>query len=747
MAPFYQTTPRKDGKTQEEVDAAMTEHLNTYYIQEEDRIVEGAGNTSVAPPAPVKPKAKQPARKKSNTSSDKAALETSQKSDDVQSSPATRKSARVASKRAAAEAADAEDDQEQPPKKRYKISPTEKAATSPKEVTESPPAEMANSSKKLSRVAGSKRDSSESEVSDENDQNQPAIKKYKISPPEDTTASSSKSSASATARKTRSAISKELPKAKNIQKKPSVSDTADEDDSATETESDDDNAEDEDATANKGRKAKGKKPAVKAFEGTKSGFGTSLEKPDDAPLTKPWKCANRDCNSGQTYHLRDGPNSYGRKVISNFFGRNKKETNLIHADVWHNYCRKCYQRGTYRVNVISNLEKVKYYISNIDMQLDRIQLWRPEATFTVQLSKGANTRLAKYYKEVTKPNATTASAQAAVTKTPQTNSKGKVKPLTLEDGFPIDLLQHFEDNYVGNDQSFTDIKLILNWITNLAENRQIDCMPPMEFLINKLGAEEEIVDHATNYERWCAHEDGAEYEEDDAGVVAEAPGKDANQNVDAGEQANATDADENEDVDRDSKQAGYQYEQRVYDGDDEPEDSSESDEEIKEAVKLMSEDYIGRLTGGATGPSTPPPAFNTDFYEDDEETDEDEEDDEPVTPPPHPRKFQLTPTGIGAPIEPGQSSTYYVNRDAGVVDFSHKRKRSYADDAAAARSLLALKSSPRAQSAATPNQTSANNVNQLAAYVPPAARQFTETNYNDTSSEGGDESPSKKRKL
>ena len=36
---------------------------------------------------------------------------------------------------------------------------------------------------------------------------------------------------------------------------------------------------------------------------------------------------------------------------------------------------------------------------------------------------------------------------------------------------------------------------------------------------------------ATNYERWCAHEDGAEYEEDDAGVVAEAPGKDADENA------------------------------------------------------------------------------------------------------------------------------------------------------------------------------------------------------------------------
>lgn len=658
MAPVPQTTPRKDGKTQEQVDAEMEAHLNTYYVTDEERTFDGAGDTNVAPASVSKPKAKRPARKHSPKSKS-----VSEKSD-VQSSPLTRKSARVASKRAAAEAYGSDEgaEQDQQPAKRIKMSPASKTttATPAKKPTTATPAKKAN----VSPAAAT-------------------IQKTTVRP---------------------SPISTELPKAKYVEKQSTASDAANEN-GDDETEVDDD--EDQETIA-KGGKGKGKKPAVKAFQGAKSGFGTSVQKPEDAPLDEPWKCANRDCNSGQTYHPRDGPNSFGRKVISNFFGRNKKETNLIDANVWHNYCRKCYQRGTYRVNVISNLEKVKYYISNIDMQLDRIVLWRPEATFTVQLSKGASARLAKYYKERTKHGATTASAQAAVTKTPETNSKGKVKSLSLEDAFPVDLLEHFEDNYTNADQSFTDLKLILNWVTNLAENGQIDSMPPMEFLINKKTDDEEVIDPATNYQRWCAHEDGVEFvdedvnedrtqeagsdddetkiagnDEDDTEATGSADNQDTKQ---SGNDENETDVAGNDEdeteatggaEDQDTKQAGNADAR-----DKDAETDEESDADIKDAIGTLTQDAIGRLTQGAAGASgsVTNPA-NNDFYDDDDESDDDESDDEGLnelrTPSPPPKKpWRLTPTGIGSPIRPGQSSTYYItNRDLGPANLKSKPRK------------------------------------------------------------------------
>ena len=60
-----------------------------------------------------------------------------------------------------------------------------------------------------------------------------------------------------------------------------------------------------------------KKKKSTVFVGKPTMMGTSSDKPPGASLDEPWRCANRNCNSGQTWHPRDGANSYGRKVISN----------------------------------------------------------------------------------------------------------------------------------------------------------------------------------------------------------------------------------------------------------------------------------------------------------------------------------------------------------------------------------------------------------------------------------------------
>ena len=272
------------------------------------------------------------------------------------------------------------------------------------------------------------------------------------------------------------------------------------------------------------------------------GKGTSIAPPADATLAEPWRCGNRDCNSGQTWLIRDGANSYGRKVISNFFGRNKKETNIIDKDVWHTLCRKDYQTQTYAANndkKAPGFTKVKFYADNIETQLDRIELWRPEATFTVQLTKGANDRLAKFAKELRKPNATQATATAAVTHAPATNNQGKSKPLTLEDAYPIDRLEYLDNTYINDRaQTFEDLKAILAYIRDLAQNGHISSMPPIEFLISEAGPDEPINDPKANYDRWCQMVDGVGHlpiDNEDPGSVQDDRKSDAG--IDGGDTA------------------------------------------------------------------------------------------------------------------------------------------------------------------------------------------------------------------
>lgn len=786
MAPVYQTTPRKDGKTQEQADKDMETHVGTYYITEEERTFDGAGDTSVAPPAISKPAPKRPTRKQSPKPKGKSG------NTEGESSPLTRKSARVASKRAASDMqlSDEVDDQTQQPAKKAKMSPPQKvkkrAATESSNPEEDAQEQSASKRVKMSGPAPAAKATTTTPT------------KTKATVPPSKTSKASLSSAAVKKSTGRPApISKELPKAKYVEKKSiataPVTEEADE-----ETDIDEAVDEEEEETTTKASKGKGKgrKPAAKVFQGTKSGFGTSVEKPEDAPLDQPWKCANRDCNSGQTYHPRDGANSFGRKVISNFFGRNKKETNLIDGDVWHNYCRKCYQRGTYRVNVISNLEKVKYYISNIDMQLDRLELWRPQATFTVQLSKGAGDRLRKYYKERTKAGATIASAQAAVTKTPQTNAKGKVKPLSLEDAFPADQLEFFEDNYVADNQSYLDLKLALNWVRNLAENGQIDSMPPMEFLINEQTEGETVIDPTTNYERWCALEDGVDFDEEGNG---EEGGEDEDAGVDEGqEDAEALDAGngDNESTElagddlNETEKAGNDDSQtedaggddiqtanpdngdvssvdgttgevkKIESADDdtnetddardgEADSDEESDDEVREAIKALSQDAIGTLTKGVAGTKSTP--LNTDWYDNDGESDEDydeeydeEELDDPKTPPlPANGPWKLTPTGKGSPIKMGQSSTAYITRDIGPAE-RNTRKRTYASGDYGDSSFES--SPPKKVDTSPPTTYTGPDASTVFKRKREIEEEVANRNYDDTESEG-ESSPSKKQKL
>ena len=315
-------------------------------------------------------------------------------------------------------------------------------------------------------------------------------------------------------------------------------------------------------------------PTKPSFVGTSDHDGSSNEKPEGAQLTQNWKCANRNCNTGQTWHARDGQGGYGRKVVSHFFGRNKKETRFIHNDVWHIYCRKDYQRRTYGARVQG--EKTKsakpecdFFISNIEMQLVRIKIWRPQAMFKVQLTKGASARLDKYYKELNKNGGDEDRAAFVVTKTPTTGTKGHEKPLSLEDHFPIKKMKEFDDSFCDSELyvDFNRLGEIMQWIRDQVNNGSIKSMPPMEFLINEQGANETTTDPTTNYDRWTAHEDSIvleseETEDEDAAIDSTVAGPSGTQNT-------PSDTDETE-VEVEASEAGDATTKQAFDEGDIP---------------------------------------------------------------------------------------------------------------------------------------------------------------------------------
>ena len=271
------------------------------------------------------------------------------------------------------------------------------------------------------------------------------------------------------------------------------------------------------------RKAKAKTTKNVEPTLTTNNAGSSTEKPDNAPNTTFWRCANRNCNTGQTWYKRDGTGGLGRKVISNFFGRNKKETNLIDSEVWHIYCRKCYQRDTYRDKTVSDKNICQYFIDNVEIQLSRVQIWRPDATFKVQLTKGAVHRLAEYRKELRNNGGDEIKAEQKVGKPHTTNNKGNPKPQDLENAFPIKKMEEFDNNFTTTQSNcdFDALDTIIQWIRSEIQAGRITSMPPMEFLISIPNDSEAATDPATNYNRWTAVADGRTYIEPDAEDDAE----------------------------------------------------------------------------------------------------------------------------------------------------------------------------------------------------------------------------------
>jgi hypothetical protein len=243
-----------------------------------------------------------------------------------------------------------------------------------------------------------------------------------------------------------------------------------------------------------------------AFIGTPSNHGSSLERPQFATLAQPWCCANLTCSTGMTWVSRDakdpatGRGPMGRKVISQFFGRNKGPTKLIPNDVWHYFCRKDYQRSRYAAEHGTATELATQVITNLRDQLIRLKLWRPDALFQVQLDKGATDRLNKYLALLRQHGNNEAAAAAAL---PAPKDAKKVKS---EEAFPCSLSEVFNQQFATPGKAATatydDIEALITWSEAEINAGNSTVFVPAEFLINPIQPGEIVNDVSDNFANW-----------------------------------------------------------------------------------------------------------------------------------------------------------------------------------------------------------------------------------------------------
>lgn len=177
-------------------------------------------------------------------------------------------------------------------------------------------------------------------------------------------------------------------------------------------------------------------------------------------------------------------------------------------------CRKSYQRNKYNAEKGGSKVLCEFYIEHIKAQLERIQLWRPEATFTVQLEKPAKERLNKYNDLLRRNGGNTDQAKQQVAVAQKIGTKGKPKPLTLVEAVKVEHAEHIDAHFSGPDKTLKHlISVVVPWIEGEVASGSMVQMPPIEFLLNKSTADERVIDPKTNYDRWVALVDGVDFEE------------------------------------------------------------------------------------------------------------------------------------------------------------------------------------------------------------------------------------------
>ena len=154
-------------------------------------------------------------------------------------------------------------------------------------------------------------------------------------------------------------------------------------------------------------------------------------------------------DGGATCAYKDGCNllSPGRRVVSHYFGRNKKETLAMPEYVWVNYCRQHYQRCRYR-NSAEEFAETQMYL--VRKTVENLKKWGAVTGFDLDLRKRAVDNIStenEYIRNVK-----------------EARSKGlpEPQPLTTARCRERVLLP-----YVGKNKSFADIYEFIEMVTQI----------------------------------------------------------------------------------------------------------------------------------------------------------------------------------------------------------------------------------------------------------------------------------------
>ncbi|KAF2130274.1 hypothetical protein P153DRAFT_395706 [Dothidotthia symphoricarpi CBS 119687] len=151
-----------------------------------------------------------------------------------------------------------------------------------------------------------------------------------------------------------------------------------------------------------------------------------------------------------------------RKVISDYFGRNKACTRFLGE--WPLFCRKHYQRATYN-KALWQIRKINLILR----QFDIIEKDFPGTTYDIGLKKAEEARLNDYSRKVSS-GVTEQDAMAAVAPTSGKNFEA-----------PIMVLREL-DQYLGKNKNIDEVKEVVNVILQMLQEKDTEQVPSIEFL-------------------------------------------------------------------------------------------------------------------------------------------------------------------------------------------------------------------------------------------------------------------------
>jgi hypothetical protein len=131
-------------------------------------------------------------------------------------------------------------------------------------------------------------------------------------------------------------------------------------------------------------------------------------------------------------------------------------------------------------------------------QVKCLKIWRPEATFTIQLQAAAEQRYREYCVALERLGGDRAVAEASVTRPGRQSRK---KDQLIEDRGQTLRMSHakyIKENLTGANTSYADIESVLDWMQGEVDDGQMLHLAAIEFLIHPQRDDEPFIDPEQN---------------------------------------------------------------------------------------------------------------------------------------------------------------------------------------------------------------------------------------------------------